>query len=123
MTTQPRPHLKSLPVVPEQPSLADNALPAAGEGDDKKVARQGVLSALPTQQPRSGPAPRGGRFPVAWLQVAAPRGARPTGTSICLCGRDRSAIGQTDVLALIADHQAHKTLCPLRTNTEGRNAA
>ncbi|MBB4892390.1 hypothetical protein FHS39_001401 [Streptomyces olivoverticillatus] len=60
---------------------------------------------------------------MAWLHIRAPRGATPTATSKCLCGRDVSAIGQRNVLALIADHEAHRDLCPLRTTQEGRNAA
>ncbi|MFG2460985.1 hypothetical protein ACIP2X_22005 [Streptomyces sp. NPDC089424] len=47
----------------------------------------------------------------------------PTATSKCLCGRDRSAVGHTKVLALIEDHTAHRDVCPLRTNQEGRQAA
>ncbi|MER7351171.1 hypothetical protein ABT390_37845 [Streptomyces aurantiacus] len=60
---------------------------------------------------------------MAWLHISAPRGAIPTATSRCLCGRDRSAVGRTKVLALIDDHTAHRSLCPLRTTPEGRNAA
>ncbi|WP_033321228.1 hypothetical protein [Streptomyces yerevanensis] len=60
---------------------------------------------------------------MAWLHIRAPRGATPTATSKCLCGRDRSAIGHRKVRALIADHEAHRDLCPLRTTQEGRNAA
>ncbi|MFC9911786.1 hypothetical protein [Streptomyces sp. NPDC127197] len=60
---------------------------------------------------------------MAWLHIRAPRGATPTATSVCLCGRDRSAIGHRKVHALIADHEAHRDHCPLRTTQEGRNAA
>ncbi|WP_149825957.1 hypothetical protein [Streptomyces tailanensis] len=60
---------------------------------------------------------------MAWLHIRAPRGATPTATSTCLCGRDRSAVGHRKVHALIADHEAHRHLCPLRTTQEGRNAA
>ncbi|MBT2383014.1 hypothetical protein J7E86_05295 [Streptomyces sp. ISL-11] len=60
---------------------------------------------------------------MAWLHIRAPHGATPTATSTCACGRDRSAVGRTKVLALIADHTAHRDTCPLRNPQEGRNAA
>ncbi|MFD3572408.1 hypothetical protein [Streptomyces sp. NPDC058644] len=60
---------------------------------------------------------------MAWLHIVAPRGAVPTATSKCLCGRDRSAVGHRKVLALIEDHAAHRDACPLRTPQEGRAAA
>ncbi|MFF8430897.1 hypothetical protein ACF07Y_38335 [Streptomyces sp. NPDC016566] len=60
---------------------------------------------------------------MAWLHISAPRGATPTATSTCRCGRDRSAIGHRKVLDLIADHAAHRDECPLRTTQERRNAA
>ncbi|WP_123975330.1 hypothetical protein [Streptomyces sp. Ag109_O5-1] len=60
---------------------------------------------------------------MAWLTIRATRGATPTATSTCLCGRDRGAVGHRKVLALIADHDTHRYLCPLRTTQERRNAA
>ncbi|TBO56783.1 hypothetical protein EYS09_26170 [Streptomyces kasugaensis] len=51
---------------------------------------------------------------MAWLHITAPRGAIPTATSKCCCGRDRSAIGRTKVLALIEEHEAHRDVCPWR---------
>ncbi|MGP4085781.1 hypothetical protein [Streptomyces sp. KR55] len=60
---------------------------------------------------------------MAWLHIRAPRGATPTATSTCLCGRDRSAVSHRKVLALIADHEAHRDECRLRTTQERRNAA
>ncbi|MCW7986257.1 hypothetical protein XF35_12635 [Streptomyces platensis subsp. clarensis] len=52
---------------------------------------------------------------MAWLHITAPgHGAIPTGTSKCLCGRDRSAVGHRKVLALIEDHHTHRTTCPQR---------
>ncbi|SED10628.1 hypothetical protein SAMN05216489_02530 [Streptomyces sp. 3213] len=94
-----------------------------GGGGTKDDGRQAVLSALPPGQDPSLPTPGDGRFFVAWLCIRAPRGATPTATSTCLCGRDRSAVGHRKVLALIADHTAHRDLCPLRTTEERRNAA
>ena len=114
---------------PEKPhSLTDKGsrlipgVPDGGRGT-KNDGRQAVLSALPPDQPPSAPSPGDGRFPVACLHIRAPYGATPTATSKCLCGRDRSAIGRPKVLALIADHAAHRDVCPLRTTQEGRNAA
>ncbi|MER5183575.1 hypothetical protein ABT009_35400 [Streptomyces sp. NPDC002896] len=122
MTTASR-RLKSLPDTADGPGLADSAEEPARAGGREKVARQGVLSALPNDQSPSAP-PRGdGRVPVAWLHISAPRGATPTATSWCTCGRDRSAIGHRKVLVLIDDHAAHRDVCPLRTPQEGRNAA
>ncbi|WP_327395411.1 hypothetical protein [Streptomyces phaeochromogenes] len=60
---------------------------------------------------------------MAWLHIRAPRGTIPTATSKCLCGRDRSATGHGKVHALIADHEAHRDTCPIRTPQEGRTAA
>ncbi|MFJ3547938.1 hypothetical protein [Streptomyces sp. NPDC090114] len=60
---------------------------------------------------------------MAWLHISAPKGAVPTATSWCLCGRDRSAVGHRRVLALITDHTAHRDTCPLSTPQEGRAAA
>ncbi|WP_251018691.1 hypothetical protein [Streptomyces sp. ISL-11] len=79
---------------------------------------EGVRKAL-----RPDPRSHDGRYAVAWLHIRAPHGATPTATSTCACGRDRSAVGRTKVLALIADHTAHRDTCPLRNPQEGRNAA
>ncbi|WP_239590091.1 hypothetical protein [Streptomyces aureoverticillatus] len=116
--------------LPEKPLTVDTpgrtrprpAGPDEGRGT-KGDGRQAVLSALPADQPPSAPPHGDGRFPVAWLHISAPRDAIPTATSRCLCGHDRSAVGRTKVLALIDDHATHRSLCPLRTTPEGRNAA
>lgn len=118
MSARPRPPLKSLPVTPTGPRVAVQAGPRVAVGEPKGAARKGVPSAL-----RPDPHRGDGRFLVAWLRISAPRGAMPTATSKCLCGRDRSAVGHTKVLALIEDHTAHRDACPLRTNQEGRQAA
>ncbi|MBQ1157728.1 hypothetical protein KBZ21_06060 [Streptomyces sp. A73] len=61
---------------------------------------------------------------MAWLTITASgRGAVPTATSRCACGRNRSAVGHRKVLALVEDHTAHRTACHLLTRTEGRVAA
>ncbi|WP_254389382.1 hypothetical protein [Streptomyces sp. AC550_RSS872] len=98
--------------------VAELAPPAPAVGDPKGVA-EGVRTALGTD-------PHGddGRRPIAWLHISAPgRGVTPTAVSKCLCGRDRRAFGNKRVLALIADHTAHRENCPLRTPQEGRYAA
>ncbi|MFF7699563.1 hypothetical protein [Streptomyces lydicus] len=84
-----------------------------------KVAAEGVLSAV-----RPDPQQGDGRAPIAWLHITAPgHGAIPTATSICQCGRNRSAVGQRKVLALIEEHTAHRGNCPLRAVKEDRTAA
>ncbi|WP_202425355.1 hypothetical protein [Streptomyces sp. HUCO-GS316] len=118
MSTAPRPALKSLPVTPAGPRAAAQAPSGTAVGEPKGAARKGVPSVL-----RPDPHQGDGRYPIAWLCISAPRGAVPTATSKCLCGRDRSAVGYTKVLALIEDHTAHHDVCPLRTNQEGRQAA
>ncbi|WP_206440671.1 hypothetical protein [Streptomyces scabichelini] len=118
MSTPPRPPLKSLPVTPTGPCAANRAVPGPAVGEPKGAARKGVPSAL-----RPDPHQGDGRYPIAWLHIAAPRGAVPTATSKCLCGWDRSAVSRARVLALIDDHTAHRDVCPLRTNQEGRQAA
>ncbi|MGW3420457.1 hypothetical protein [Streptomyces phaeochromogenes] len=122
-TTPPRAGLKSRPDTADRPDPANTAVPPAPACGQERAARQGVLSALPPAQHSSAPNGGDGRFPVAWLHIRAPRGATPTATSKCLCGRDRSAIGHGKVHALIDDHAAHRDTCPLRTPQEGRNAA
>ncbi|MFP1627339.1 hypothetical protein ACLB9X_19730 [Streptomyces sp. 5K101] len=119
MTPRPDAPLKSLTCRPTGTAAAEPATAAPGEGAPKVVARQGVLSAV-----RPDPHAGDGRHPVAWLHITAPgRGAIPTATSKCACGRDRSAVGHRKVHALIADHTAHRDLCPLHTPQEGRTAA
>ncbi|GGJ42452.1 hypothetical protein [Streptomyces brasiliensis] len=117
MSTPRRPSLKSLPVTPTGPRVAAQAAPGPAVGEPKGAAA-GVRTVLRPDPHRSD-----GRYPVAWLHISAPRGAVPTATSKCLCGRDRRAVGHSKVLALIADHTAHRDVCPLRTNQEGRQAA
>ncbi|WP_346173418.1 hypothetical protein [Streptomyces cuspidosporus] len=120
MSTPRRPHLKSIPKAAEQPRPAEPAPAPDGRSAPRSVGRKAVPSAL-----RPDPQTGDGRYPVAWLHVTAPADwrATPTATSKCTCGRDRSAVGRRRVLALIADHDAHKTTCPLRNSQEGRNAA
>jgi hypothetical protein len=118
MTAPSRPSLKSITATPSGLQAARQAVDTTTAGGPKVAARKGVRTAV-------GPDPQAGdgRYPVAWLTITAPRGAVPTATSKCLCGRDRSAVGHRRVLDLIADHTAHRDTCPLRIPQEGRAAA
>lgn len=118
MNAPARPSLKSIAPAPDHPRAAVQGTAPAAVGEPEGAARKGVRTAL-----RSDPQVGDGRYPVAWLHISAPRGATPTATSRCLCGWDRSAVGQRRVLALIEMHTAHRTTCPLHTNQEGRAAA
>lgn len=118
MTASPTPRSKS-PLAPRR-APQDDADPEHGSG--KGAARQGVRSASPGQQATAPPA-GDGRWPVAWLTVRAPRGAVPTAASVCVCGRDERAAGHPRVLALVADHNGHRTTCPLRHPTSERRTA
>ncbi|GHH82822.1 hypothetical protein [Streptomyces capitiformicae] len=119
MSARPRPPLKSPTRTGDRPSIAEPAPATDGPGRPRDAARQGVPLAV-----RPDPRPADGRHPVAWLRVTAPgRGAIPTATSTCACGRDRSAVGRSKVAALVAEHVDHRAVCPLRTNQEGRAAA
>ncbi|MFD9513125.1 hypothetical protein [Streptomyces mirabilis] len=117
MTAPSRPPLKSITDTPNGQQHADPAAARTAVGEPKGVA-EGVPIAV-----RPDPQTGDGRYPIAWLHICAPRGAVPTATSKCLCGRDRSAVGKARILALIADHEAHRDTCPLRTPQEGRTAA
>ncbi|MGX5395670.1 hypothetical protein ACWLMY_27805 [Streptomyces anulatus] len=87
--------------------------PISDSGGALRVVAEGVPTAVrPDQQTGDG------RYPIAWLTITAPRGATPTATSICACGRNLFAAGHHKALALIADHTNHKTRCTLRTTQE-----
>ncbi|MFJ9088733.1 hypothetical protein ACIRL3_40625 [Streptomyces sp. NPDC102384] len=120
--THPAP-TKSPHATPSGAHFADSSQATVSVVRPKGDA-EGVLSALPftaltEQEAREVPGPR----PVAWLTIRTPHRQTPTATSTCACGRDLRARGQADVLDLITGHEYHRTVCPLRTNTEGRNAA
>jgi hypothetical protein len=102
------------------PQAASQPVDTTAVGDPKVAARKGVLSAL-----RPDPQTGDGRTPVAWLRIAAPTSWMRVflAESWCSCGRHRKARGKADVLQLIADHTAHRTVRPLRTVQEGRAAA
>ncbi|WP_424213583.1 hypothetical protein ACN20G_16680 [Streptomyces sp. BI20] len=52
------------------------------------------------------------------LHVRAPQGAEPSARSTCECGRSVTVFGHDRVIALVADHTAHRNLCPLRADME-----
>ncbi|MCT9090489.1 hypothetical protein N4G70_16690 [Streptomyces sp. ASQP_92] len=101
------------------PHAAEPAPPRPVVGAQRDVARRASASSVRFGRHNYDD----GRRPVAWLHIGAPRGAVPTATSKCLCGRDRSAVGHRRVLALIDDHTAHLDRCPLCAPREGRTAA
>ncbi|WP_327235965.1 hypothetical protein OG349_20435 [Streptomyces sp. NBC_01317] len=109
MTTAPPPSLKSRPSTPTGPSLAEAAPTHHGAGAPKVVA-EGVPTSVP-------PAPRHAAplRVVGELTIRAPYRATPTARSWCACGRDLTATGQADVLALVEDHAAHRDACPHHT--------
>lgn len=101
-----------LPLAPPMRSAANTGQEPVTVGALMVVA-EGVPTAVrPDQQTGDG------RYPIAWLTISAPRGATPTATSICACGRNLFASGHHKALALIADHTDHKTRCPLRATQE-----
>lgn len=117
MTAPTPPALDCPTATLSRPHAAPQPVDAAAVGDRKGVAEGVPIVVRPDR--RCGD----GRYPLAWLHITAPRGATPTATSRCLCGRDRSAVGHGKVLALIDDHEAHRDTCPLRPHQEGRAAA
>lgn len=101
------------------PHAAEPTAPRLVVGAPKDVARRASASSVRFGRHNVDD----GRRPVAWLHICAPRGAVPTATSKCLCGRDRSAVGHRRVLALIDDHTGHLDRCPLCAPREGRTVA
>ncbi|QJT03169.1 hypothetical protein G9272_25185 [Streptomyces asoensis] len=144
MTTSPaRPALKSHPDTADQPDTADTTTPPAREGGRRKAARQGVLSALPTEQHPPGPTCSSAEDPTPdrpGIRIYAPPvyrhhydGARwskrygdtPNAAYACTCGQTGTATGQHAVATLVAEYDAHKEACAgaPALHTERRNAA
>ncbi|WUW22257.1 hypothetical protein OG521_16205 [Streptomyces sp. NBC_01463] len=113
MTTRANPHLKSLPTPPRHRRTSPDQM---SDGAPKVVAEGVPVAVRPDQQTGDG------RYPIAWLTISAPRGATPSATSVCECGRNLFAAGHRKALALIADHADHKARCPLRADQEGAAA-
>ncbi|MCX5391544.1 hypothetical protein [Streptomyces sp. NBC_00094] len=105
--------MKSLTWTPAQPGSAEQPITRPAVGASKVVA-EGVPSAV-----RPDPHPATGPRVVGMLHITLPdRSTIPTATSRCECGRDMFAVGHHQVLALVADHTAHRALCPLLTEGE-----
>ncbi|MCX4558996.1 hypothetical protein OHA02_22740 [Streptomyces phaeochromogenes] len=117
MSTRRHPPLKSITPTSPGPQDAPQPVDAPAVGEAKGVAVGVPTAVLP--DPQTGD----GRYPVAWLTISVPYRTVPTATSWCACGRDRNATGDADVWVLIADHEAHRDTCPLRTTQEGKAAA
>ncbi|MGX1884451.1 hypothetical protein [Streptomyces sp. NPDC055287] len=125
MSPRPDAPLKSTPAATGSSPAATGSSPAVpapathGGGAPKVAAREGVPSSV-----RPAPQTGDGRYVSGLLHVVAPQGVIPTATSVCDCGRNRSAVGRKQVIALVEDHTAHRDLCPLRTaSQEERTAA
>lgn len=115
MSTPHRPRLEGHPPRSHL-SIAEPAPAPSGGGAAKGVAEGVPIAVRPDQQTGDG------RYPIAWLTISAPRGAIPTATSVCECGRSLFAAGRRKALALIEDHADHQSRCPLRTDQEGAAA-
>ncbi|MEV7447133.1 hypothetical protein AB0O22_39350 [Streptomyces sp. NPDC091204] len=89
------------------PRSAEPTVALDGSGAPKVVA-EGVPSSV-----RHDPDADDGRRPVAWLHIVAPPsyGPSPSVRSWCSCGRDLFAAARARALALIADHEQHRTVC------------
>lgn len=112
------PRLKSITGTPAGTRPAEPA-PAGPASGAPSVVAEGVLSAVgPHQQVTT-------QRLIGWLHIAAPadRNGIARATSHCECGRHLTAHGRTDVLALIASHHEHRTVCPLHNAPERRRAA
>ncbi|MEU3465955.1 hypothetical protein ABZ721_39215 [Streptomyces sp. NPDC006733] len=70
--------------------------------------------------PADGPA-----WVVAWIRIVAPDyyTERVSAHAWCTCGFERRATTRRGVLAVVEQHLAHRTLCPLRNPAEGSRAA
>ncbi|WP_327317860.1 hypothetical protein [Streptomyces sp. NBC_01235] len=144
MTTSPaRTALKSHPATADQPDTANTTTPPAPGCGRRKAARQGVPSALPSDQHStsrtrsSGDDPKPDRPGICIYAAPVYRhhydGARwskrygdtPTAAYACACGQTGTATGQHDVAALVAEYDAHKDACTgmPAPHTERRNAA
>ncbi|MDT0380290.1 hypothetical protein RM572_16170 [Streptomyces sp. DSM 42041] len=112
----PRPKSPTGRHDPAAPAQRPDDVPAVGA---EKDAAEGVVVAL-----RLDPHPAAGPQPMGWLRITAPgRGAVPTAHSWCACGRDRSAVGHRKVPALVEEHTAHRTACPLLVGRTEETAA
>ncbi|WP_405543745.1 hypothetical protein OG590_12875 [Streptomyces goshikiensis] len=116
MSARQHPSANSPTATPAGISPAEPAPAPDGRGAAKVVA-EGVSSAV-----RPDPRWDDGRRPIAWIHIVAPgRGVTPSVRSWCQCGRDLVAAGERRALALVKDHDRHRTQCHLLA--EGKEAA
>ncbi|WP_141359930.1 hypothetical protein [Streptomyces sp. 6-11-2] len=111
-------------------------------GEPKGAARQGVVTALRSEQFRSDEARHGAEDPTPerpGIRIYAPPvyrhhwdGARwskhyghtPTAAYACACGQTGTATGPRTVAALVSEYDAHKSGCTQAfTTTQERRAA
>lgn len=139
MTTPTSPALDCPTSAPTGPHAARQAVDAAGGGEPKGAARQGVVTALLPN--RSQVRPGADPTPAApGIRIFAPPvyrhhydgarwstrpGALPTAAYACACGLTGTATGPAAVAALVTEYDAHRSAC---TGTpapqpEGRHAA
>lgn len=118
MSAPPNPPLKRQSSSPASHPRAAGPAPAPSGRSAPEVVAVGVRIAV-----RPDPRPVPEQRVIGGLRITAPRGAAPTAASWCVCGRDLFAAGHRQVLALIADHTAHRDICPRHTGREERNAA
>ncbi|MFE1931361.1 hypothetical protein ACFW95_13500 [Streptomyces sp. NPDC059474] len=119
MSTPPRPHLKSLPHTPNQPSTAEPAQTRDGRSAPKNVARQGVPSAV---RPDPHQVTVSGIMPGLHVRMAL---RPPVADWLCRCGHHERAIGRASVIELTTRVRVGE--CPHRApapaETERRSAA
>ncbi|MCQ8835621.1 hypothetical protein [Streptomyces malaysiensis] len=120
MSTPPRPHLKSLPGTPDQPSTAEPALTTDGRSAPKDAGRKAALSAVrpdPQQVTVSGILPG--------LQIRGLLDRVPVADWLCRCGHHERARGRAAVTELTT--RVRVGVCPHRApapaETEGRSVA
>ncbi|MEW2315218.1 hypothetical protein [Streptomyces bauhiniae] len=135
------PRLKSL-TTPSGPPAATPAAPPAAVGELKGAARKGVVTALRTKKfaasdlhPSADPTPD-----QPGLRIFAPpvyrdhwdgarwstrEGSPPSAAYACGCGQTGTARGARRVAALVAEYDAHKSICTgtPTASPEGRAAA
>ncbi|MEU6945692.1 hypothetical protein ABZ957_10700 [Streptomyces sp. NPDC046316] len=132
MSPRPNPRLKSTTPTTDHSAAAEQPRHLRAVGAPKGVA-EGVPSVLLPNPGDPTPHQPGIRIHAAPVYRSHYDGARwskrtdgtPTAAYACACGQTGTATGLTAVAALVAEYDAHKTVCtgarvPL---TEGRTAA
>ncbi|MFD1273285.1 hypothetical protein ACFQ51_20755 [Streptomyces kaempferi] len=136
MSVRRHPPLKSITTTPDGPHAAPQPVDIAAVGEPKGAARQGVrTSPDPHPSAMTDPtpdhpgirifAPPVYRHPNDGARWSKRYGSTPNAAYACPCGQTRTAIGAHAVAALVADYDAHRSVCtgtpaPL---AEGRTAA